>query len=760
MERLSHFRVLSKLGEGGMGVVYKAEDEKLRRPVALKVLPEAFLADRDRRARFLREAQAAAAVTHPGIAAIYEIGEEGDVVFIAMEYVLGETLHWKISGRPLPMPDTLRLGVEIAEALERAHGAGVIHRDLKPDNILVQPDGHVKILDFGLAKRLQPDDAQALALSKVDTTLTAEGVVVGTIGYMAPEQARGEKVDHRADLFAFGVVLYEMATGRNPFRGSSSLETLTALLRDRPRSLSDANAEVPLEFALLVDRLLAKEPERRPQAARDAARELRRMERGESSGTRSAAARAARSIAVLPFADMSAEKDQDYFCEGMAEELINALAKVPGLQVAARTSAFQFKGRAEDVRRIGQELGVDAILEGSVRKAGSRLRVTAQLVNAADGYQLWSERFDRELLDVFALQDEMAATMLKALRLQLAAPEDAPRVRHYTQNLEAYHLYLRGRYAWFNRYEGGLQKAIAAFEQAITLDPFYALAHAGLADCYSVMGMYAFLPPRAAFPKARDAALRALDLDDSVAEAHSANGFIQLYFDWDLAAAEAEFKRALALNPDYVQAWSWYALLLAYQQRHEEAAAAARRAQELDPLSHYALAIAGQVMKYAGRYEPARALARKALEQDKEFVLALFTLGQAETLLGNHDSGVAALERAVALTSRDPFFLGLLGWGLGAAGRRSEAVAVRAEMKERALRGHVAAFATALAELGAGDPEQALTWLDRSYDERDSFLVSSPVEAMFLELRGTPRFAALLERLRQPGPAARTKEPA
>jgi tetratricopeptide (TPR) repeat protein len=343
--------------------------------------------------------------------------------------------------------------------------------------------------------------------------------------------------------------------------------------------------------------------------------------------------------------------------------------------------------------------------------------------------------------------------MVKALRLQLAGPDDAPRVRRYTQNLEAYHLYLRGRYAWFNRYEGGLQKAIGAFEQAIALDPFYALAHAGLADCYSVMGMYGFLPPRAAFPKAKEAALRALELDESVAEAHSARGFIQLFFDWDLQASEAEFKRALALNPDYVQAWSWYALLLAYQERHDEAATAARRAQELDPLSHYALAIAGQVMKYASRYEPARELATKALQQDKEFVLALFTLGQSETLLGNHREGVAALERAVELTGRDPFFLGLLGWALGAAGRRSEALAIRAEMKERALRGHVAAFAMALAQLGSGEPEQALASLERSYDERDSFLISSPVEGMFLELRGTPRFAALLERLREATPA-------
>jgi tetratricopeptide (TPR) repeat protein len=352
--------------------------------------------------------------------------------------------------------------------------------------------------------------------------------------------------------------------------------------------------------------------------------------------------------------------------------------------------------------------------------------------------------------DVFELQDEIAETIVAALRITLAAPEAAPKVRRYTQNLEAYHLYLRGRHAWFNRYEGGLHKAIAAFEQAIAADPFYALAYAGLADCYSVMGMYGFLPAKAAFPRAKEAAERALDLDDSVAEAHSARGFIHLYFDWDWEASEAEFKRALKLNPDYVQAWSWYALLLAYRVRHDEATAAARRAQELDPLSHYAHAIFGQVMKYAGRYEEAALASKQALAQDSGFVLALFTLGQAEMLLGRHDEGIAALARAVELTKRAPFFLALLCWANGAAGRNDEARALRAEIETLGKDHHVAAFSLALAHLGCGDHEPSLDLLEKSYEERDGFLNSIGVDSMFLALRGEPRFVALLARLRLP----------
>jgi serine/threonine-protein kinase len=768
LERISHFRILGKLGEGGMGVVYKAEDETLRRLVALKVLRPAHVANRDWRERFLREAQSAGAVTHPGIATIYEIGEQGDVVFIAMEYVQGDTLHALMDKRTLAVPEILRIAGEIAEALERAHGAGVVHRDLKPDNILVQPDGHVKILDFGVAKRVPPpegsDPTILSQLATTDRSLTGAGLVVGTVGYMSPEQARGERVDGRADLFALGVMIYEMASGRNPFRYQTAAETVTALLRDHPQTLGEVSPEAPPGLGVLVSGLLAKEPADRPGSAGDVARELRRLERepgggGAPEGERPEPGRRARSIAVLPFADMSAEKDQDYLCEGMAEELINALARVPGLSIAARTSAFQFKGKSENVRKIAQELNVEAVLEGSVRKSGPRLRVTAQLVSAADGYQLWSDRFDRELRDVFELQDEITATIVQALRIRLTAPGGVPKLRRHTRNLDAYHAYLKGRYAWFNRYEGGLQKAIFSFEQAIAADPVYALAHAGLADCYSVMGMYGFLPPKAAFARALEAAELALGLDEGLAEAHSARGFIHLYFDWDWSAAETEFLRALQLNTDDAQAWSRYALLLAYLQRHTEAANAARRAQERDPLSHYAHAIAGQVMKYAGRYEEASAASRRALELDGEFVLALFTLGQSETLLGRHDEGVAALTKAADLNRRDPFFLALLCWSLGAAGRGDDAAALRAEIVGRAERDHVAPFSMALAHLGCGDAERALEGLERSFEERDSFLGSLGVEGMFLSLRPHPRFAALMARLRLPPPARVEERP-
>jgi TolB-like protein/predicted Ser/Thr protein kinase/Tfp pilus assembly protein PilF len=750
-KRLSHFRILATLGQGGMGLVYKAEDERLRRTVALKVLLPAFVDDPERRQRFLREARAAAAVTHPTIAAVYEVGEEGSDVFIAMEYVEGQTLRTLLEKGPRPVAEAVGLAVEIARALERAHASGVVHRDLKPENVMVDSDGRARILDFGLAK-VRDEMASALSptLSQADTVprdpdlLTREGTVVGTAAYMSPEQARGLAVDARSDLFSLGVVLYELLTGRNPFRGPTPVDTLSAVLKDRPRPASDWNAEVPPALDHVLTRLLAKEPGERPPSAADLVRELEALAHA-SSPSRPAPAHGQPSIAVLPFADMSPQKDQDYFCEGLAEELIGALARIEGLKVAARTSAFQFKGRADDVRRIGQQLGVATVLEGSVRKAGNRLRITAQLVSAADGYQLWSERYDRDMEDVFAIQDEITATLVDTLKIKLHEHE-APRVRR-VDNLEAYTLYLQGRYWWDKRHKGGLRRALDFFEKAVRSEPTYALAHAGLADANSVVGFYGFEPPREAFARAREAAVRALELDEGLAEAHVSMALIRFWFDWDWAEAEREFERAFALDRQLVTARMFFGQLLASTGRAEEADPHWQAALDHDPLSPLANGIVASGLYNARRYDAARARCRQALDLEPDRLQGLFVASMCDVHLGRYSEAIDEARRAASIAGRAPLFVGFLGMILGLAGERDEARALLTELRERSPQEYVLRFSLAWVHAGLGETEPAIDCLEQAYAEKSSLMFCLAAYREFDFLRGRPRFDALLRRM-------------
>jgi eukaryotic-like serine/threonine-protein kinase len=742
---LSHFRLISKLGEGGMAVVYKAEDTKLCRPVALKVLPPAFLGDEKRRRRFLREARAAAAISHPNIAGVHEVDEDSGVVFIAMEYVEGKVLTEVIGGRALPVDKALGMARQIAHGLDAAHRAGVVHRDLKPGNLMLQADGRVRILDFGLAKLRDPITDPGGRDADTLSELTADGGLVGTISYMSPEQARGLAVDHRSDLFSLGVLLYEMLTGRNPFRGPTRADTLSAILKDRPVSASEVNPEVGTELARVVDKLLAKEMGERYASAREFLADLDSLGRGEA--TPFAERRSLRSIAVLPFIDMSVEKDLEYFCEGMAEELINSLTKIEGLRVAARTSTFGFKGRGVEVRRIGETLKVEAVLEGSVRKAGRVLRMTAQLINVADGYHLWSERYDREIEDVFAVQDEIASTIVDTLKIKLGM-QRAPYVKRHTTDIAAYHLYLKGRYYWHSRYEGGLQKAITFFEQALERDPGYALAYVGLADSYNILGTYSFLPPRVAFPKAKAAAERALALDHTLAEAHVALGLAQCFFDWEWKDAERAFCRALALDRRYVQGHIWYGFLLSLLGRVDEARLMATAAQEVDPLSPFALAGAGAILCYCREHDAAIRQCEMALGIDPNFLLAVYVLGLAYFHASRFGESVTALRRAVELSRHAAFCVGLLGGACAASGRREEAAALLRELIERSEREYVGPMSMVRVSAGLGDRDQAFEWLERAYEERSSYLVILKVDAMFASLRSDPRYHDLLRRLR------------
>jgi eukaryotic-like serine/threonine-protein kinase len=739
-QAVSHYRILEQLGAGGMGVVYKAEDTRLRRLVALKFLPSELTRDDRAKERFLREAQSASALDHPHICTIHGFDEAPDGrLFLAMAYYDGETLKDRIARGPLPVGDAVEIATRIAAGLAHAHDHGIVHRDIKPANVMLTKDAGVKILDFGLA--CVPDA----------TSITGAGVAVGTLSYMSPEQVRGDAVDPRTDLWALGVVLYEMLSGRMPFAGDSAPGVLYRILHSAPEPVHLVHAGIPLELSRIVARALMKEPGGRWQSADEMLGELNAFKRRLDSGTTTPAAdRRLPSIAVLAFSDMSAEKDQDYLCEGIAEELINALAALEGLRVAARTSSFQFKGQARDVRHIGERLDVQTVLEGSVRKIGMRLRITVQLINASDGYNLWSARYDRDLDDVFALQEEIARAVVGALKVRLTGQPEAPLMRRHTEDLEAYHLYLQARYYWTRRYAGFLPRAIECFEQAIARDPSYGLAHAGLADGYSVLGLYGFLPPKAAFARAEAAARRALELDDGLPEAHQAMAFVRWFFDWNWTEAERSFRRALALNPQSGLTRAQLAVFLATQGRPHEGIVEARRARALEPLSLLVGYYAGLVFLYAREYERGLEECRRILDLDPHYALGFWVRGDLLFHLGRHEEALEAAERAVALSNRPPFYLGLVGEAHAALGQRDRAQAIVDELLERSQQGYVAPLHLADIFLALGEYDQAFEWLNRALEDRNGFLGALAVDSAYDPVRADPRFGALLERIGLP----------
>ena len=677
------------------------------------------------------------------------MGTDDGIVFIAMEHVTGETLRARLA-RPLPVEQALELLRQVAEGLECAHRAGVVHRDLKPENILVQPDGRVKILDFGLAK-LTGDPGGSAAAGEQDETLTrepqltGEGVLLGTVAYMSPEQVRGGALDARSDLFSLGVLAYELLAGTHPFRGPTAADTMAAILDRDPRPLRAAGREVPPPVERLVERLLAKDPAQRPASAREVLHELAELAGAATAETVEAPPLRLRSIAILPFQNLSPDPDQDYFCDGMAEELISALARIPGLRVAARTSAFQFKGRSEDVRRIGESLGVDTVLEGSVRKSGNRLRLTAQLVSAADGYHLWAERYEREMRDVFALQDEIGSAIVQALEIALAGGGAAPSGPRRPEHLEAYDLVLQGRYHLNQRRAGALRKAVERFEQAIAIEPTYALAWAGLADCCTVMVVpLAQTPPDEMFPRARAAAEKALALDPAAGEAHASLALVRFWFEHDPIGAEAELRRAIELAPSYAVARVWYAQVLVSLGRHEEARQHAAAAQHVDPLSPLVHTLAATVTYWARDYLLAIDNARRAQDLDPQFGQS--PLGTALATLGRHEEALVELRRAEAASGGAAFFLALVGWALGIAGRPDDAREVARRLEERSRGEFVMPLFFAWVYIGMGDREAAFDWLEKACRQR-SFRIHLLVDPIYDPVRPDPRFGDLLRRI-------------
>jgi eukaryotic-like serine/threonine-protein kinase len=739
-ETVSHFRILEKLGGGGMGVVYRAEDLELGRPVALKFLSPQWSSNPEARERFLLEARAASSLEHPNTCTIHQIGTLPDgQIFIVMALIRGETVKQRIDRGPLPQGEAVAIVTAACQGLGRAHELGIVHRDIKPSNVMITDLGVVKVLDFGIAKLLG------------ETGLTKIGKVLGSVDYMSPEQASGKPVDRRSDVWSLGAMLYEMLSGRKPFQGESEAAVLYSILHNQPQALSELIPGLPANIETAVVRALAKKPDERLQSCREMIAELT----GESvdlQGTRTTLrpveSRPLVSVAVLPFADMSADHDQDYFCDGIAEELIHVLSRVPGLRVASRTSAFQFRGWTGNLQALRDRLGVTSVLEGSVRREGNRVRITAQLVDAVTSYQVWSGRYDRELTDIFAIQEEIAEMIVETLQEELLGAAVPTAVRPPAPDFEAYNLYLRGRFQCNKRTETAMQKSLTCFREVIAKAPSYARGYAGLADASLLLGVYGLAAPGEVMPQARQAALRALEIDGGAAEVYTSLGCLRAVYDWAWPEAERDFQRAIQLDPGYATAHQWYAInLLAPMGRFAEAAAELRTARELDPLSLPTAASIGLLCWFRGDAQGAVEEHAKALEIDPQFAMAHFFRGQALVSLGREDEGVAALRQAVELSGGPPETQAALGHALAAAGRSREAHRILSTLRGLREKRYVSASLIAQVHAGFGEWDEVLSWLDRACGERAADLAWVGVRPPFAPLRGNPRFVALLDKM-------------
>ena len=822
-QRLGPYEVISHIGRGGMGEVYLAEDTRLGRRVALKLLRAEFTRDADRLRRFRREARAASALNHPNILTIHEIGSEDGTHFMATEYVEGETLRWRMAGGAMKPGESLDVAIQVASALQAAHEAGIVHRDVKPENIMVRPDGFAKVLDFGLAKLAEraatASGSAGPTLVKVETN---PGVVMGTPHYMSPEQARGLVVDARTDIFSLGVVLYEMVAGRAPFGGATTSDVIVSLLDKEPAPLSSCSPRVPAELQRIVGKALCKDREGRYQvvkdllidlkslrdelafeaklersvppelrvgggATSDAARpaaptgrveaahstssaeyivtEIKRHKRGAALALAALAVAVAvatyyfyslrgggatiNSMAVLPFANDGADPDTEYLSDGVTESLINSLSQLPNMRMIARTSAQRYKGRETDPQAAARELGVQAVLTGRVVRRGDSLSVSAELVDARDNSHIWGERYNRRLSDVLVVQQEIAREIAERLRVRLTGEERRRVTRNYTENVEAYQLYLRGRHHWNKRNAEGLRQAIGYFQQAIDRDPNYALAYSGLADCYSNLERYAGVPPGEGQPRARAAALRAVEIDDSLAEAHASLGLVY-YQSWQWAEAERELKRAIELNPNYASAHQWYGLWLDVMGRFDEAVAEGRRAQELDPLSQVINVNLAVYSLRKGELDAAINQCRRVIELSPNLPDPHNVLAHVYRRQGRHEEAIAEFQRAAEL-SGSPASYAPLGYGYAVAGRRSEALAILREVENRYARREARGAQIAWVYAGLGDKDQAFQWLERDFQARSGVLAGSLISQPYLDtLRSDPRYADLLRRMGLP----------
>ena len=784
-QTLGHYRIIEKIGAGGMGVVYRARDERLERDVAIKVLPAGALADEEVRKRFRREAMALSKLNHPNIATIHDFNTEKDVDFLAMEYISGVTLGEKSLSGALPETEVVQLGKQTAEALEAAHEQGMIHRDLKPGNIMVTPKGLVKVLDFGLAKLLRPS-------GKIDKTLTLNGTqtLSGTLPYMAPEQLEGGEVDERTDIHALGAILYELAAGKRPFPQEAPSEVIHAILHKPPEMPGSLGANISEGLERIISKCLEKEPANRYASAKELIADLNQVESGDLSAliagkprrrakrslwqrplpmsllalvgvaallfalniggirdflTGRARTPQVQSLAVLPLENLSQDPAQDYFAEGITDALINELGQISTLQVKSRTSVMQYKKTEKSLPQIAKELNADMVVEGSVLRAGEKVRITAKLVHPAEDRQLWVKSYDRDIDDFLVLQSEIAQDITRQIGIRLREEMSFRLAKRKTVNPQALDAYLKGVYSDENEY---FNQAREYFNQAVKIDPDFALAYMKIAKSYFYSGLLGDVPPREAFLEMKQAALKALEKDNTLGEAHGYLAVAWLHYDLDWTEAEKEFKRALELNPSLAMIHHFYAHLLMAQDRMEESMAEIKLASGLDPFFNHSCS--GWHCFSTADYDEAIELARKGLQMSPNFAWSWVTLGWAYEQKFLIKEAIVEFQNAIDHWKDNSIPLAALGHAYGISGKKKEAQEILEKLLEMSKRIYVSAYDIAVVYVGLGENAQAFEWLSKALEERSGFLIYIKCDRRFDGLRSDPRYEALLKRIGLP----------